>query len=220
MPEMFEETQKCQIARDGVLQTILPYVLGKTVLDVGCIEHSLANKHVLRFWVHDFLRMQAAHVVGIDLLANEVSLLREAGYDVLCQNAESFCLNQQFDVIFAGELIEHLSNPGLFLERCRNHLGSDGVLILTTPNAFSLHHLLGVLCRWTNDPYANPEHTCLYSPRTLRSLLQRHGFQIDRLQYVDFPFLEPSLKRRLVAKLSSCAGKRFKATLIAVCRKG
>lgn len=204
---------------DQVLQAILPHIPNALVLDVGCVGHSLDNRNVLRRWVHEFLCEHAAHVVGIDLLANEISQLRQEGYDVRCADAESFELTERFDVIVAGELIEHLSNPGLFLRQCNKHLVDRGLLILTTPNAFSLHHLLAVLCRRTNDPYANPEHTFLFSPRVLRVLVGRYGLQIEHLTYADFPFLKPKLKHRLVSAATSLGSRRFKTTMIAICRK-
>src|SRR3989344_3969940 len=113
---------KIDFSRDGVLKTIYPIVKGKDVLDVGCIEHDLDRKNKERIWVHDFLRENAKNVTGIDILEDDIKKLKWQGYDVHCMNAEKFNFNKKFDVIFAGELIEHLSNPGLFLEKCKKHL--------------------------------------------------------------------------------------------------
>lgn len=48
------------ISRDGVLQTVLPLIRGKRVLDVGCVQHSVNNMYALRLWGHDFVRWHAA----------------------------------------------------------------------------------------------------------------------------------------------------------------
>jgi len=80
-----------------------------------------------------------------------------------------------FDVVVAADLIEHLANPGLFLERCREHLRDGGLLCIVTPNAHSLNTsakaLLGVRAA------INPKHTSWYDPTTLKQLLARHGFR-------------------------------------------
>jgi SAM-dependent methyltransferase len=39
-----------------------------------------------------------------------------------------------YDAIATCEGIEHLGNPLLFLESCREHLVDDGLLVVTTPN--------------------------------------------------------------------------------------
>src|SRR3989344_2076395 len=101
--------------KDDILRALLPEIENKKVLDVGCVEHDIKNKNKERIWVHDFLRKHTKQVIGIDILKKDIDILRKQKYDVHFQNAESFHFDEKFDVIFAGELIEHLSNPGVFL---------------------------------------------------------------------------------------------------------
>ena len=80
-----------------------------------------------------------------------------------------------------GELIEHLSNPGRFLDRCREHLEPDGELILTTPNPWAFHRFRQALF---GDVDCNDEHTCWLDERTITTVLTRHGFDVQRIEYV------------------------------------
>lgn len=85
------------------------------VLNVGCIGHDYIETDV---WIHRLLCEKARRVVGID-----IHLPEEVGaYNIVSANAESMELNEKFDLIIAGELIEHLSNPGEFFARTREHL--------------------------------------------------------------------------------------------------
>ena len=43
-----------------------------------------------------------------------------------------------FDAIVTTEVIEHVENVFLFFRNARNLLGTDGILVLTTPNVLSL----------------------------------------------------------------------------------
>ncbi len=201
--------------RDGVLRAIIPRIEGKTVLDVGCIEHAFANRNMDRLWAHDVLRQHARHVTGIDIVADAVRRYQDLGYDVRCESAESFEHDCQYDVVFAGELIEHLSNPGLFLDRVSRHLKTDGCLIITTPNSFSVYCLGKVMLRFTNDPDVNDEHTAYYSPAVLQQLLSRHDFRITRMCYVDYPHVSPLFKHRAASWLCTMLGNKWRETMIA-----
>lgn len=70
------------------------------------------------------------------------------------------------DVFFAGECIEHIENTNAFLDEVYRVLSSDGVLILTTPNADAyLYTLYG-------ERYAvGPEHVALMSYEELTNFL-------------------------------------------------
>ena len=177
--------------RDARMRNILPYIKERTVLDIGCysdiVNHDNEESWIEKGWIHGFLKKYASEVVGIDIIQDNVNALNEKGFQVYCQSADSFKLNKKFDVIFAGDVIEHLSNPGLFLDRAREHLKSDGWLIITTPNIFCLTYKIGGILRLrNNDLSVNKEHTAFFSPSVLQTLLERHGFEIKKLKFVNF----------------------------------
>src|SRR2546425_668510 len=85
--------------------------------------------------------------------------MRSEGYEVMVLDAERIPAGgEKFDSIVAGELIEHLANPGMFLKSARARLRPDSQLILTTPNPFGILYVLAFV---KNDRRAfNREHTC------------------------------------------------------------
>jgi 2-polyprenyl-3-methyl-5-hydroxy-6-metoxy-1,4-benzoquinol methylase len=88
-----------------------------------------------------------------------------------------------FDIILAGEIMEHLSNPGKALDAIRKNMHSETKLIVTVPNAYSLK---GFIRAVTGYELIHPDHTLHHSPYTLKSLLERHGFVIEsQFSYVN-----------------------------------
>jgi 2-polyprenyl-3-methyl-5-hydroxy-6-metoxy-1,4-benzoquinol methylase len=76
------------------------------------------------------------------------------------------------ELIIAGEIIEHLSNAGHFLDLCH---AADVPVILTTPNAHSTNSS-GYLKRGVEN--VNKEHVAWYSYHTLKVLIERHNFKL------------------------------------------
>lgn len=88
-------------------------------------------------------------------------------------------LKGQFDVVTAFHVIEHVSEPLEFLEKCRGLLRPGGLLFLKTPNIDSIAaRMAGPLWQWL-DP---PAHLYLFSPPTLAALLRRAGLHTDKLE--------------------------------------
>jgi len=50
---------------------------------------------------------------------------------------ENVAIEQKFDIIVCGELIEHIENPGLMLDGIKRFMNDDRILIITTPNPCS-----------------------------------------------------------------------------------
>ena len=104
---------------------ILRWVQGPKILDIGCTGHELEVDS--KEWVFGSLNQHFQNVVGIDISEANINQLRTMGYErVYVQSAEKITLEERFDTIVAGEVIEHLSNPGLFLEEARKHLVEGG----------------------------------------------------------------------------------------------
>jgi SAM-dependent methyltransferase len=148
----------------------------RTVLDVG------AGSGIDRpDWMHASVASVATEAVGVELDAKLAARARERGYDVIAGDAESLDLGRTFDVVWAGELIEHLSCAGAFLDGARRHLVPGGRLVLTTPNAFAISNFV---YRIGGRPRVNRGHTCWYDETTLTQLLERHGYEVVEVSYL------------------------------------
>lgn len=164
------------------LDWIIPFVRGRKVLDLGCVRHSLEETEKSG-WLHGAIRAEARSVLGVDYLEDAVARLRAGGFNVVCANVEVMNLEDRFEVIVAGDLIEHLNNFGHFLDRVRAHLADGGIALLTTPNPVNPLRFFSVLLR--GEAGANPEHTCWFTEQVLRQLVARHGFEVSQIAYVD-----------------------------------
>jgi 2-polyprenyl-3-methyl-5-hydroxy-6-metoxy-1,4-benzoquinol methylase len=133
-------------------------------------------------WPHKLIKDKAADVYGIDLVYDE-SIIPEGSrgkYKVAA--AEDFSFDLKFDVIFAGDLIEHLVNPGLFLDNAKKHLKPNGRIIITTPNTFNLFVMAGKLTR--PEPPINPDHTFYFNRRTIGKLLEKCGWEVAQFGFM------------------------------------
>jgi 2-polyprenyl-3-methyl-5-hydroxy-6-metoxy-1,4-benzoquinol methylase len=160
---------------DAREKLILKYIQGKNVLDIGVgdIGH--------RF-LHKFISENSKKAKGIELDSKRAKYLKRKGYDVEIGNAETFVLNEKFDVVIAGDLIEHLNNPGMMLDNVKRHLKRNGLFIFNTPNIYSINFLLRGLFQG-GDVKQFSEHSLGFTEPLIRELLKRHNFQIQELKY-------------------------------------
>lgn len=196
---------------------IVPLVAGKTVLDCGGVDHSFIDaKQASGEWLHATIAQHARRCLGIDLLADRVEQIRRAGrYEFEVGNVEQLRFDEEFDVVVAGELIEHVYNAGLFLDSAWRALKPCGTLILTTPNYHALSSIVYSVV--AGREVCHLEHTCYYSRQTLCYLVERHGFKVEQATLVDRRARRRTTQwvRRVVQKMRPGLGE----TLVLVARK-
>jgi 2-polyprenyl-3-methyl-5-hydroxy-6-metoxy-1,4-benzoquinol methylase len=135
-------------------------------------------------WLHGNLAANFPEVHGIDVVEEKISILNEKGFEkVRTASAETFSIPLKFDTIVAGELIEHLSNPGLFLAKAKDHLAADGRIVITTPYPFSILYGMYAVARYPRTCF-NPEHTAWFCPQTLMELTRRSGLTVEHWELV------------------------------------
>jgi 2-polyprenyl-3-methyl-5-hydroxy-6-metoxy-1,4-benzoquinol methylase len=140
-------------------------------VDVDRVEDKAASGT----WLHDRLSLVAKRSVGIDRDPAGVAHAAERGHEAyVCDLQDPTAVASlglaPAELVIAGELIEHLDCPGLFLEAVKPLVASGGRLVLTTPNAISFTNVLVALSR---REWSSPYHVGMYSWRTLASLLER-----------------------------------------------
>lgn len=156
----------------------------KKVLDLGCIDHSYETAISLGDkWLHRMIKNVSSELTGLDILKEDIEKLNNEGYNIIYGDAENFQLNQKFDIIIAGDLIEHLSNIGLFLNCVKEHMDSNSIFIFTTPNPFSFEQ--SMIALFDNRVYVNSQHTVWLDPNVSWELLSREGFNIIDFHWID-----------------------------------
>lgn len=170
---------------------------GKRVLDVGCCNHSNFELIDQGGFLHAEITKVAGSVVGFDNDSESIKGMIAQGFKVVQGNAENIPAANlgQFDVVVAGELIEHLSNAGLFLDSAHASLKPGGLLIATVPNAWAFSRVKQLYKGLDDLLWTHPQHTCWYSRATALELFQRHGFQVIELAFCDMRTSEQPLKR-------------------------
>jgi 2-polyprenyl-3-methyl-5-hydroxy-6-metoxy-1,4-benzoquinol methylase len=144
----------------------------KAVLDVGCAQNPAIYKTISK---------KSTLTVGIDIDEKTIIKMAKSGARVFKMNAENINLPYKFDYIIAGEIIEHLSNPGLFLRSAKKHLKRGGEIILTTPNVSSLLlYFLVVMLDKTQDP----THVYYFDHKNLAVLVKRFNLEIAHTKYI------------------------------------
>lgn len=181
---------------------------GKDVLDIGSCgaidtftDAQILNKDWLeKHWLFEAIAKRAKSVMGIDVSKTGIERARRFGYNnIIFGNAENFNLDRQYETVSACEVIEHLSNLGLFLSCIKKHLRPGGELLLTTQNALHIYTFL--------DAKANPDHVQLYNMAVLKRLLAVNGFRVLVEEYLD---INPaSIMGKLYVKLFSRLYPKF-----------
>ena len=99
------------------------------ILDVACNDGQLTK-----------LYTYYGEVLGIDINKQSISKAKKHGLNCQCIDFFSLSkkLNQKFDVVIAGDIIEHVFDTDAFLQKATQLLKPVGSLLLTTPNVASL----------------------------------------------------------------------------------
>jgi SAM-dependent methyltransferase len=129
--------------------------------------------------LHEHLARTAGELIGLDLDVVGVEDARQRGYEahaVDCRDVDAVrALGlPPADLVVAGEVIEHLDDPGSFLDGLHALVAPSGLLVVTTPNASGLVNTAALL---GNLEVNHPDHVVLYSCTTLDTMLTRHGWQ-------------------------------------------
>jgi len=159
---------------------------GKSVLHIGCTDYPITEERIARGQLlHAKLQETAQCLLGIDISKEGLESLRTHGYsNVVEMDAEALCVDRQFELIMAGDTLEHISNPGMFVQGAAKVLTPDGELIVAVPSAFSFN----VLRLWLKDvELTHKDHIAFHSPKTLAELCGRYGLVPTALAFTVQP---------------------------------
>ena len=148
----------------------------KLVLDVGCGDGFIMN----------MIRNLGNKVIGIEIADSAIKKARKKGfkvYDLSLNSNWSGKIQEKFDVIFAGEIIEHIFDTDQFLSNIRKVLKKNGKLIITTPNLATLGRRLMLFVGQnplieTTGRSTDAGHIRYFTQGSLCMLLRENGFRV------------------------------------------
>jgi hypothetical protein len=126
-------------------------------------------------------------------------------------DAESLSLDIKFDTILAGDVLEHMNNPGKFLERVPDLLVRGGELIVGVPSALTFNAVKA----WVfGSEQVHRDHTFYFSPKTLATLCGRYGLLPVRLVFTVQPRVKGESRafiflRNSILQLRKCMAPSF-----------
>lgn len=151
--------------------------IGKKVLDIGCYDGSIS---VL------YKNEGRNDVEGVDISEHAVELAKQKGIKAQVADLENGLPfpDAFFDVVVAGEVIEHVLNIDFLLDEIKRVLKPRGFIVITTPNLASLGRRILLLfgrnplieTRWTEGAAG---HVRYFIKDSLFELMRVHGFIID-----------------------------------------
>lgn len=124
-------------------------------------------------------RVSFTQVVDIDPKAEQIAL--QKGHKFFLGKIEDFSPEEKFDVVLILNLIEHVKDPLLLLEKIRGMLKKDGKILVKTPNWESLDSFIFRKTYW-NGLHA-PRHWVLFNEESFKKLVARANLKIIKFKY-------------------------------------
>ncbi|MBA2653511.1 MAG: class I SAM-dependent methyltransferase [Gammaproteobacteria bacterium] len=182
------------------------------------------------------------NLVGIDIsvpyLKKYNDIMRHKNdVNVILANAENIPYRNEFDLVVAADILEHVFNVGDFLYSVRRSLKDTGVFVVRTPYDENIN----IYSKFAGCKY-DFVHLRNFSKRSLKTVLEGAGFQVIKFhfdgfysykkrklfklnKYIDYLF-EKCMKMKYhdphhVTKISNALGKFLMkpSEVVAVCRK-
>ncbi len=169
--------------------TIIQQLSPGKMLDIGCSTGEWGA-----FW-----KQYGWSVFGVDVNSKAVKSAQAKGLTTCTCDINLQALPyaaETFNLIFAGEVIEHLVDTDFFISELARTLVPGGHVLLTTPNLASFENrmrlLLGKYPRWLDYRLTDCGHVRGYTPEVLEKQLSSHGFSVKKKLGNWVPFVPQS----------------------------
>ena len=142
-------------------------------LDIGCGYGFFSREAV----------DQGFEVTPLDLATNKRKVCKEiTGLDTVASSFEDFdCAPGSFSAVLMSQVLEHISDVNQWMVKANRILAENGVLAIALPN---FGNAFRYVMREKSPYIIPPEHLNFFSPKSLCTLLENHGFEVERVQWV------------------------------------
>ena len=166
------------------IDLVAKLVAGKKVVHFGCVDHVPLIEHRRKngIWLHEILANNCTEVVGVDINEQGIQYMRDEGFEtynsnVVTEMPPAAIVSKKWDYIVAGEVLEHIDDPVMFLNCIREKYGAcTERILITVPNALSYTNFRFAL---RNTEMINSDHRYWFTPFTLLKVAKQAGIKVE-----------------------------------------
>jgi len=147
---------------------------------------------------------------GIDINSSKIKDMKEEGFIVYCHNLNNDpIIIEEFDMIYAEEIIEHITNLDNFFNFIKINLKNRGILKITTPNCCRLNNCIRAI--FNKEQTESQYHTIAFNDFILKNLLLLKGFSNIQISFSNKDYtkwiniFQRSLSSNIIVKCEYCS---------------
>lgn len=178
----------------------------KRIVHFGFADHIplIKEKIERNQWLHKLLINNTKLCVGIDIdknsvdhLVNEFSIQNIYALDIENDEIPAEIVNEKFDYLILGEVLEHTDNPVQFLKSIHAKFNlSTKAIIITVPNAYDISSLNEI--RFHKE-FINTDHRYWFTPFTLAKVLSQSSYSDFNFEFSQ-TFMPSSRWQKFIVK--------------------
>lgn len=152
------------------------FLIAGSILELGPAE-GLMTQHLVKLYKELYI------IEGSEVFANNLKLKYPTA-NVINSLFEEATINEKFDNIVLGHVLEHVENPQIVLKNVKQWLKPNGIVLCAVPNARSLHRQAAVEMGLITSIFDVSEkdihhgHMRIYTPETFKTEFIKAGFEI------------------------------------------
>jgi len=155
----------------------------KVILDVGCAQGAIGS---------EFKQNKALTFYGIEPFEDDAKAAENEGYIVFKHTVEAALpiIQPEFDIILAGDVLEHIVNPKEVLGKLLEKLKPDGVILISIPNVANFLVRLGLLFGrfdYTERGILDATHLRFFTRKSFVTLITFENTRIEKLSATPIP---------------------------------
>ncbi len=185
--------------KDGILKQVKVIkhglMSGGNILEIGCGQGLLLEE----------LKKEGFNVVGVEPSVSGSVIASRKGLNVINDNFPSETLkNKKYDLIILSQVLEHIKDPGMFIDEILVILSKGGKILFVQTNWKGLIPRY-LKSRW--HAWVPEQHYWHFTPKGLAYILKKKGCIVERIEYYSLEHSNHILSR--VTKIIPNQGDQF-----------
>ncbi|MDR0834541.1 MAG: class I SAM-dependent methyltransferase [Candidatus Symbiothrix sp.] len=160
----------------------------QNVLEFGAGIHALMAKYLYQEQ-HWNIAIQEPSQEFVAVLKKDFPQANVTGAEFLDMDT-----NKKYSLIYADSVLEHVSNPIDYIQKCADMLEAGGVLYFISPNEYSFRNWLSTLVKKMKgkpgnylSPFTVPYHLIGFSKKSLKIISEKTGLKlVKRIKKHDY----------------------------------